>query len=90
VIKLPHSVIFCGAILLMPLLAQSAASKPAVWVVSGMERVGREDPPQEKHRIELFAARGEYEPFQIVVRATAKRLTNVNLTLSDLRGLRVL
>jgi len=77
---------FCGAILLMPLLAQSAASKPTVWVVSGMERVGREDPPQEKHRIELFAARGEYEPFQIAVRATARRLTNVNLTLSDLRG----
>lgn len=86
VIKLLHTVTFCGAILLIPLLAQSTASKPAVWVVSGMERVGQEDPPQEKHRIELFAARGEYEPFQIVVRATAKRLTNVNLTLSDLRG----
>lgn len=77
---------FCGAILLLPLLAQSKASKPTVWVISGMERVGRENPPQKKHRIELFAARGEYEPFQIVVRAAGKRLTNVNLTLSGLRG----
>lgn len=74
-----------AALLLIPLLA-TAASRPAIWVVSGMERVGQEAPPQKKHRIELFAARGEYEPFQIVVRATAKRLTNVNLTLSDLRG----
>ena len=83
---LVHTGIFCGAILLIPGPAQSAASKPTVWVVSGMERVGQEDPPQKKHRIELFAARGEYEPFQIVVRATAERLTNVNLILSDLRG----
>ncbi len=79
-------VIFCGIILPMPPPAQSAASKPTVWSVSGMERVGREDPPREKRRLELFAARGEYEPFQIVVRAKTKRLTHVNLTLSDLRG----
>ena len=77
---------FCGTILLISLLAQPAAPKPTIWVVSGMERVGQKDPPQKRHRVELLAARGEYEPFQIVVRATVQRLTNVNLTLSDLRG----
>jgi hypothetical protein len=39
VTKLIHIRILYGAILLMPLLAQSAALKPTVWVVSGMERV---------------------------------------------------
>jgi len=53
VIKLLHSVSFCGAILLMPLLAHSAASKPTVWwSPHGESR--REDEPQEKHRIELL------------------------------------
>jgi hypothetical protein len=51
-----------------------------------MQRVGRQDPPQGERRISLSAGRGEYEPFQIVIHAAGMRLTNVNLSLSDLRG----
>jgi hypothetical protein len=57
-----------------------------VWAVSGMERIGRDDPPGNTRQIELFAARGEYEPFQVAVRAPGAALTNVNLRVSDLRG----
>ena len=82
---LVHTGIFCGAILLIPGPAQSAASKPTVWVVSGMERVGQEDPPQKKHRIELFAARGEYEPFQIVVRASSPTVSTTCMSTTAVR-----
>lgn len=84
--KLVHIGIFSGVVFLMPLLAESATSKPTVWVVFGMERVAQKDEPQQRRRIELFAARGEDEPFQIAVHSTGKPLSNVNLTFSDLHG----
>ncbi len=51
-----------------------------------MERVGRNDSPGSSRRIDLFAARGEYEPFQVAIRASGVSLTHVNLAVSDLRG----
>jgi hypothetical protein len=68
--------------------ATPAGPPPAldVWVVPGMVRVGRDDPPGPSRQIELFAARGEYEPFQVAVRAPGAALTNVNLRVSDLQG----
>ncbi|NTW97698.1 MAG: hypothetical protein HGB28_04025, partial [Oscillochloris sp.] len=64
----------------------SAAAPLSVWVVSGMERVGREDPAGTSLLIEVYAARGEYEPFQVVVQAPADGLSGVSLELSALRG----
>ncbi|HZP84420.1 MAG TPA: glycoside hydrolase domain-containing protein [Chthonomonadaceae bacterium] len=71
---------------LFTMAAEAAKSEPIVWTVSGMERVGRRDAPDHSRRIELFAARGEYEPFQIVVRAPEGGLTDVRCAVSDLRG----
>lgn len=62
------------------------AAAPVVWVTSGMERVRRQDPPKTTTNIDLYAARGEYEPFQIVIQAPPGNLTNVNVTVSDLYG----
>lgn len=71
---------------LLAMTAEAAKSEPIVWTVSGMERVGRKDAPGDSRRIELFAARGEYEPFQVAVRAPGGGLTNVGFSVSDLRG----
>ncbi len=65
--------------------AQSAAS-PVVWVSPSLERVGKTDRPKSEKNINLYAARGEYESFQVVVSAPPSDLTNVNVTVSDLRS----
>jgi hypothetical protein len=57
-----------------------------VWVVPGMTRVGLEDSPGKDLTAELYAARNEYESFQIGVRSSAGELTNIKLEVSDLRG----
>ncbi|WP_216087067.1 DUF4091 domain-containing protein [Stanieria cyanosphaera] len=51
-----------------------------------MERIGLNEQPNSKFKntIELYAARGEYEAFQIVVGAPTKNVTNVNVSISDL------
>lgn len=51
-----------------------------------MARVGKTEAPGESRDIELFAAKGEYEPFQVVVRAPEGGLKNVRLEVSDLVG----
>src|SRR5262249_9835884 len=57
------------------------------WVASGMERVGRNDSPSSMIRAELNAARGEYEPFQVVIQGPKTgSLTNVNFAVSDLHS----
>ncbi len=61
-------------------------AKPYVWVADGMERIGQTDAPGKEKRICIFAARGEYESFQVIVTAKEKSLTQVNLTISDLEG----
>lgn len=62
------------------------ATTPIVWTVSGMERVAQDAPPKQTNHIEIYAARGEYEAFQVVIQAPQSGLTNVNFTVSDLRG----
>ncbi len=60
--------------------------KWTVWTASAMERVGRADRPVRRTNVKIWAARGEYEPFQIVVSAGTEALTRVNLEASDLTG----
>jgi hypothetical protein len=66
------------------ILANSSSKAPIVWVTSGMERIGRNDRPGSPTDIQLYAARGEYEPFQIGIRAPKSSLSNVNVFFSDL------
>jgi hypothetical protein len=60
------------------------AGPPIVSVADGMQRIGPDEPVSERNTIQLFAARGEYEPFQIIVTAPAGGLTNVDVIPSDL------
>jgi hypothetical protein len=66
-----------------PLRAQSG---PQAWVVPALTRVGRDEPPGNQREITLWAARGEYESFQVVVRAAGSGLKNVTAEMSDLTG----
>src|SRR5689334_15766369 len=67
-------------------LALHAQSGPLVWVVPALTRVARDEAAGNQREIALWAARGEYESFQVVVRAPAGGLKNVNVTISDLTG----
>jgi hypothetical protein len=90
--KIPVSGLRIGIIaacVLIVLTASSAmvlAAAPIVWVVDGMERVKPDTHPQAATSIELFAARGEYEPFQIIVRSPSGGLSKVNVLAQDLIG----
>src|SRR4029077_11976481 len=66
--------------------ALHAQSGPAVWVALALTRVARDGAAGNQREIALWAARGEYESFQVVVRAPAGGLKNVNVAVSDLTG----
>lgn len=78
-------ILMLGAVGVCCALAK-ASIPPTVWTVSGMDRVARDQAPGEKRDVMLFAAKGEFEPFQIAVRAPKGGLTNVDVKVSDLTG----
>ncbi len=49
-----------------------------------MIRVQPETPPSSSGRIELAAARNEYEPFQVIITAGSRKLSGVTASVSDL------
>lgn len=55
------------------------------FTLGGMDRIGPRDGPRGGDSVELYAAKGEYEPFQIVVRG-AQDLTGVRVSVSELKG----
>ncbi|MGH9680948.1 MAG: glycoside hydrolase domain-containing protein [Candidatus Acidiferrales bacterium] len=63
-----------------------ADARPAVWVVPALSRIGREDAAQDVRRIVLWAGRGEYESFQVIVRGPRGELTGMGVSASDLAG----
>ncbi len=80
-------VVLCVLVPVMLVLAgQPSAAAPHVWVVSSLERVAPDAAPGTGHEVLLYAARGEYESFQIVIRASDGGLTNVNVSAPDLVG----
>jgi hypothetical protein len=66
-------------------LAQ-ADSGLTVWVAPSLHRVGMGDAAGSGTQANVWAARGEYQSFQIVANGGQKGLTHVNVTVSDLRG----
>jgi hypothetical protein len=57
-----------------------------VWVAPSLVRVGRSDAAGTLTQMDLYAARGESESFQVIVRAPTGGLTNVRVSASDLTG----
>ncbi|MBE9028699.1 DUF4091 domain-containing protein [filamentous cyanobacterium LEGE 11480] len=67
-------------------LPSAATTNLQVWAVDGLTRIGLNDTPGSNTEIKLFAARGEYEPFQIGIRANQQALNNVNVEVGNLVG----
>lgn len=64
----------------------AAPAAPVVWIAPSLHRVGMSDAPGAASEVNIAAARGEYESFQIVVSGASQGASNVNVTVSDLRG----
>jgi hypothetical protein len=77
---------FIPSLMVQPSPNLASSVNPVVWVVPSLKRVEKTDQPQVKKNIDLFAAKGEYESFQIIVTAPRQGLTNVNVSVSDLRA----
>jgi hypothetical protein len=68
------------------LAKQPTRTSMVVWSAPSLDRIGRTEQPRNSSRIQLQAARGEYESFQIVVSSPANGLKNVKIAVSDLIG----
>src|SRR5215469_14071975 len=64
----------------------AAPAGPVVWTAPSLHRVGMTDAPASVTEARLAAARGEIQSFQIVTSGASSGLSNVNVTVSDLRG----
>lgn len=59
----------------------------AYWTASSMERVRPDDAAKANTVAEIYAAKGEYEGFQVIVKApSGSSLSGVNFAVSDLSG----
>ena len=74
--------------LLVCLLVCSPAwcQEPVVWVASPWQQVLRGSNPGTDKSAAIVAARNEYEPFRIIIRAGQQALTNVRVEASDFSG----
>ncbi|MER8864381.1 DUF4091 domain-containing protein [Mesorhizobium sp. M0751] len=58
--------------------------EPVIWLVPSLERISQDAAPGDRLKIELYAARGETESFQVGIRAPGAALTNVTIQVQDL------
>jgi hypothetical protein len=75
-----------AGIIVFTFLAMAGQASGQVWVSSSLVRVGQADAPGTTSYISLYGGRGETVASQVVVRAPAGGLTNVNLSVSALTG----
>jgi len=61
-------------------------TSPDIWGANTMRTVMPNDKVEPRRQVKIWAAKGEYEPVQIVVSASTESLTNVKLSLSPLKG----
>ncbi len=74
------------AVLVPVTLLTVAHAAPIVWAVPSLERVRPTASTGTATQIALYAAQGETESFQIIVRAPTGGLTNVNVVAPDIGG----
>ena len=62
------------------------SQEPVVWVASPWQHVLRSTEPGGAKSAEIVAARNEYEPLRVIIRAGAQALANVRVEASALTG----
>ncbi len=75
-----------GALLSVPLLGGSAMAAPAVYPELATIKVRPDAPEKPAGVAKISAARNEFEPFQVVIRADDAGLANVSAEVSALTG----
>jgi hypothetical protein len=63
-----------------------AEGGPAVWIAPSLHRVGMNDAAGNETQANIWAAKGEYQSFQIVANGGSAGSKIVNVTVSDLTG----
>ena len=63
-----------------------SSANPQIWVTNSLDRIGLGDSPGNTSNIKLYAARGEYESFQIGIKAPKNGSTLLDVKVSDLQG----
>lgn len=66
--------------------SNSSPNTPRIWVQDSLEHIMLDEHPQDVSNIHLYAARGEYESFQIAINAPKDDFTVANVEISDLKG----
>jgi hypothetical protein len=59
--------------------AEATGNPPVVWLAPSMHRIGRDDPPRNERSLQLYAARGEHESFQVAISAPGTGLDDVTV-----------
>lgn len=75
------------SLVVLVIAALPVLGEPIAWVAPSLTRVRPLEAPSATTHINLFAAKGETESFQIIVRAPAGGLSNVNILVPELGGL---
>src|ERR1035438_538914 len=59
-----------------------------LWTTDALVKVRPSDavPSQPEHQVHLWAARNEFEPFQIILRAESRAIHGVDVEVTDLSG----
>lgn len=90
VLLLPSTLLFiaAGALLSFHLEVTAASGPFQYWTVSALVKVRPQDaaPSRAEQSADVYAARNEFEPFQLVLRAGAVAVNDVDVEVSDLRG----
>ncbi len=73
-----------GLLALFALLLSCGQNQVTVWVASPWQRVLRDTAPGPSRTVNIQAAANEYEPFRLIIRAGARPLKNVNVTVGPL------
>jgi hypothetical protein len=76
----------CRALITLVLLGYSSLFAQSVWVADSLQRVRPTDPAGTGTQVQLYAAKGESESFQVIVHAPAAGLSQVNMSASSLVG----
>ena len=79
-------VLFLVSIVLLGRSLGHAQTTPYVWVADTMQRVMIDETPGKNRVARIWAAKGEYEPVQIVISEANKDLTDIKISVSDLKG----
>ena len=75
-----------GVLVCLTTVVARADSRPAVWIAPSLTRVGISDPSSSETKVNLSAARGAYESFQIVTQGSPDGVRVTDVSLSDLVG----